>query len=72
MPRNQAGLIAPPPTVTSAVRRLYAREGLARTCELLHVSRATVDRLRGGVPVHVGTLMVVLKALAPIDATVAP
>jgi hypothetical protein len=58
--------------VTSAVRRLYAREGLARTCELLRVSRQTVDRLRGGVPVHIGTLLVVRAALAPIDPAVRP
>ena len=70
MPRTQSGLIAPPPSVASAVRRHYAREGLARTCQLLRVSRATVDRLRGGVPVHVGTLMIVREALVPIDPAV--
>jgi hypothetical protein len=70
MPRTQSGLITPPPTLTAAVRRLYAREGLAGTCRLLRLSRQTVDRLRGGVPVHVGTLLVAREALAPIDPAV--
>jgi len=70
MPRNQAGLITAPPTITAAIRRLFDHEGLAGTCRLLAVSRGTCDRLRGGLPVHVGTLLVVREALAAIDPTV--
>jgi hypothetical protein len=72
MPLNQSGLITPPPAVVSAVRQLLVREGLAGTCRLLGVSRATVDRLRGALPVHRGTFLVVREALAPIAPMVQP
>lgn len=71
MPRDQNGLITPGPTVKAAARRLFASEGL-RACGLLGVSRNTLDRLRGGLPIHVGTLLVVKQALAAIDPTVSP
>jgi hypothetical protein len=45
---------------------------LIRTCGLLGISRNTVDRLRGSLPVHRGTFLVVCQALAPIDPTVQP
>jgi hypothetical protein len=72
MPLNQLGLVTPPPAVVAAVRQLVAREGLIRTCSLLGVSRNTVDRLRGSLPVHRGTFLVVRDALAPIVPTVQP
>jgi len=68
---QNCGLVTPSPAVVAAIRRLVVREGLIPTCSLLGVSRATVDRLRGGaLPVHRGTYLVVLAALAPIDPAV--
>jgi hypothetical protein len=64
--KNNSGLITPSTQMTSAVRRLYAREGLARTCQILGVSRETVDHLRGGVPVRRGSIALAAAAMAPI------
>lgn len=72
MPLNQSGLVTPPPATVAAVRDLLAREGLTRTCSLLGVSRNTVDRIRGGLPIHRGTFLVVREALAPIAPAVRP
>ena len=72
MLQKYRGLVTPPPAVVAAVRRLVVREGLLPTCSLLGVSRATVDRLRGALPVHRGTYLVVRAALAPIDPAVRP
>ncbi len=72
MPQNQLGLVTPPPAVVAAVRHLLAREGLARTCKLLGISRNTVDRIRGALPIHRGTFLIVREALAPITPTVRP
>jgi hypothetical protein len=70
MPLNQSGLVTPPAATVAAVRALLAREGLANTCALLGISRNTVDRIRGGLPIHRGTFLVVREALAPIAPTV--
>ncbi len=66
------GLAIPGPTIVAAVRRLAAREGVARTAQLLGVARDTVTQLRGGVPVRRGSLVIAVAALAPIDPTVRP
>jgi hypothetical protein len=63
------GLAAPGPTTTAAVRRLWDREGL-RAGPLLGVSRGTLDRLRGGLPIRRASLIVAVQALAAIDPEV--
>ena len=70
MIQKHRGLVTFSPAVVASVRRLVVREGLLPTCSLLGVSRATIDRLRGALPVHTGTLLVVREALAPFDPAV--
>lgn len=65
-------LITPPLVVVIAVRQLLAREGLARTAQLLGIGSHTVQRFRGGLPVHRGTYLVVRAALAPLAPEVHP
>jgi hypothetical protein len=66
------GVVTPPPEVAQAVRRLVAREGVARAASILGVPRDTLTRLRGGVPLRLGSLLVARRALAAIDPTVRP
>ena len=70
MPLNQLGLVKPPGAMVATVRQLLEREGLARTCQILGVSRQTVTRIRGALPVHRGTFLVVRDALSPIAPAV--
>lgn len=54
----------PTPAETAAVRALLAREGLARTQQILGIGRHTVQRVRAGcLPVHHGTMIAVRVAL---------
>jgi hypothetical protein len=64
------GLAVPGPTIVAATRRLTAREGVARAARLLGIPRDTLTRLRGGVPVRRGTLIIAVQALSALDPTV--
>jgi hypothetical protein len=66
------GLATPAATIVAAVRRLAAREGVAKTAQMLGVGRDTITRLRGGIPVRRGSLVVAVQALSAIDPAVHP
>jgi len=59
--------VTPTQAEIDAVCDLLAREGLARTQTILGIGRHTVQRLRGGLPVHRGTMMCVRAGLAQAD-----
>ena len=56
--------VVPTEAEIAAVSALLARVGLERTVETLGIGRHTVERVRGGLPVHRGTLLAVRMALA--------
>jgi hypothetical protein len=53
----------PTPTEVSAVSEIFAREGQVRTQQILGLGRHTVERLRGGLPVHRSTMIACRLAL---------
>jgi hypothetical protein len=48
----------------AAVTALIRRVGLMRAQRILGIGRHTMDRVRGGLPVHRGTMMCVRAGLA--------
>jgi len=56
----------PTPAEVAAVRDLLAREGLARTQQILGIGRHTVERIRGRLTVHRSTMIAVRVALATL------
>jgi hypothetical protein len=52
------------PDEIAAVTHLIRGVGFLRACARLGIDRHTLDRVRGGLPVHRGTMMVVRAALA--------
>jgi hypothetical protein len=55
--------VTPTNAEIAAVRDLLARVGLRRTQEILGLGRHTVERVRGGLPVHRGTMIATRVAL---------
>lgn len=56
--------LAASPAEIAGVTALLARVGLVRAQQILGLDRHTLDRVRGGLPVHRGTLMCVRAGLA--------
>lgn len=52
------------PVEIAAVTALIRRVGLMRAQRILGIDRHTMDRVRGGLPVHRGTMMCVRAGLA--------
>jgi hypothetical protein len=49
-----------------AARRLVAAEGTVRAARLLNVSASTLDKIRGGLRVRKGSLLLVAKSLSEL------
>lgn len=56
--------LAATPAEIAAVTGLLRRVGLVQAQRILGIDRHTLDRVRGGLPVHRGTMMCVRAGLA--------
>jgi hypothetical protein len=62
-PSRPSHVVATPAEI-AAVTALVRRVGLTRAQRTLGIDRHTLDRVRGGLPVHRGTMMCVRDGLA--------
>jgi hypothetical protein len=61
--RNAAEGVTPPARLVARIRRLVELEGEPDVALMLGIARATVTRLRGGLPCRAGTIALAAQRL---------